>query len=134
MEVLIDTNFILTCVKQKIDLFLQLDELLGLYVAKVPEQVISELKLLKDKKELRINERESAKLALVLLKNKKIKVINSKKSNADSAIVEYASVNKNNIFIATLDKDLKNRIISQTKSHLKVKFLTIRNKKRVIIL
>ncbi|MFA5993045.1 MAG: hypothetical protein WC796_05040 [Candidatus Pacearchaeota archaeon] len=133
MEILLDTNFILTCVKQKIDLFSQLDELFGLYTIKIPEQVLNELKILKEKKELKITERESAELALVLLKNKKIKIINSNKKDADSAIVEHISTIKSELCVATLDKDLKIRINKLTQSNLKPKFLTIRNKKRIAI-
>jgi len=44
VEVLIDTNFIVTCMKQKIQMIEQFGNLFGHYDLIVPRQVLEELK------------------------------------------------------------------------------------------
>jgi len=128
-QIIIDTNFILICVKQKIQMFEELEELFGIYELVVGRQVLNELNKLKTEKELKIKERESAAVALKLLKNKKIKIVELNSPGADTGIVFYAA-KKQDIIVATLDRELKNRIVKENK---KAKFLTIRQKKRIVI-
>lgn len=112
-QVLLDTNFIISCVKQKIDFFEEI-MLIGIQIL-IPRQVINELKKLK------------AELALkVLEKNKKsYKLIEFKKSYVDKGIIEFAEKNPKAI-IATLDSDLKKRILNQK--------MIIRGKKKLEII
>src|SRR3989338_1327502 len=95
---LLDTNFILTCVKQKIDFFEEL-ELNGLTIL-IPKQVIRELNGIKNSK---------TELALKILKKNKFKEIDIGKGDVDKRIKKFADENFG-IFIATLDKKLKNKI------------------------
>jgi len=92
---LLDTSFILTCVKQKIDFF---DELLGEQIL-IPEQVIQELRRLKT---------SDSELALKILDKKKFKKIDIGKGHVDKRIIKYARENPE-IIVATLDKEIKNK-------------------------
>lgn len=125
MDILIDTNFILTCAKQRIDLFSQIKNLFGNERIIVPQQVLDELKNLSSKKALTVKERESAKLAIDMINSNLTFIIDLKTKNVDQGIINYS--NKNNIYLASLDKILKNNI-----KNSKIKFLTIREKKRII--
>jgi rRNA-processing protein FCF1 len=124
MDIILDTNFLVTCAKQKIDLFEQIKDLLGNVKFIVPEQVVAELESLSEDKKLKIKEREAAKLSVDLIKNNFVIIIDLKVKNTDAGIVKYA--NENNIYIATLDRELKNKI-----KNPRVRFLTIRQKKRI---
>jgi len=112
-QVLLDTSFIITCVKQKIDFFEEL-KFKGFKLI-IPKQVIAELENLK------------AELALKLLEKEKksYKLIEFKKSYVDKGIIEFAEKNPRAV-IATLDSDLKNRLLNQK--------LVIRGKKKLEII
>ena len=109
--VLLDTNFILTCIKQKIDFFEDL-EFLGLEVL-IPDGVIDELKKLKQTSILKSLE-----------KNNFNKIILTGK-NVDNSIINYAKKNPE-IFVATLDRELQKK--------LKNKKIIIRGKKKLEII
>ncbi len=127
-EIVVDTNFILTCVKQKIQMFEEFEELFGIYELAVGKQVLNELNKLNDEKELKMKDREASAVALKLLKHKKIKTIEFMAPSVDSGIVFYA-LKKPGIIIATLDRELKNRIKKNNKT---AKFLTIKQKKKIV--
>jgi rRNA-processing protein FCF1 len=106
-QVLLDTNFIMSCARQKIDFFEQIP-LMGFEIL-VPEQVIRELKVLSKSKE-NAYIREAADLALKLLnRNKFTSVKLRRNNNVDKGIIEFAEENKD-LIIATLDKELKSKI------------------------
>ncbi len=115
-KALLDTNFILTCLKQKIDFF---DEffLMGIK-ALIPLEVIEEIKSLRDKIPY-------ANLALDLLKINDFEEISLGKGKVDDLIVNYAKKNPK-VIIATLDKEIKNK--------LKNPKLVVRNQKKIEIL
>ncbi len=127
MKILLDTNFILTCTKQKIDFEYTANELFDEPIEWIlPQDVLNELGYLKDKKGIKRPDRDAAKLSFNLLQNLKPKIINlpGKNPNIDIKIVNYL-INKK-IILATLDKNLKSRIKNQ--------ILTIRGKKSLEIL
>ena len=109
-EVLIDTNFILTCVKQKIDFFEDI-KFMGLEIL-IPKQVINELKIILNSKK-KLHFRKDANLCLKIIETEKdfFKIIDLSKygKNTDKGIKNFAEKNKN-IIVATLDKELKNKI------------------------
>jgi len=111
-NILLDTNFILTCIKQKIDFF---EELIGNQIL-IPEQVINEIKRL---------DNSNSKLALQILDKKPFKKINLGRGHVDKKIVQYVKDNPN-IIVATLDKEIQNKI--------NTKKLIIRGKKRLEII
>ncbi len=125
MEILLDTNFILTCVLQKID-FVELSE--EMFDEKIewilPKQVISELKKIeKDLKQKR-KFREGAKLSLEILETMNLKIVDlNKNPNIDIAIKDY--IFDKPIVLATNDKGLKKRV--------KNRILSIRGTKSLIL-
>ena len=115
---LLDTSFILTCIRNKID-FIEELTLQGSEVL-IPKQVISEIERIStSKKKLRF--RDEAELALKLLENSIFKKIDLKTKNTDNGIVKYSK--QHNIIIATLDRELKRKVKGQK--------LVIRGKKKL---
>jgi rRNA-processing protein FCF1 len=123
MPIIIDTNFIMTCVKQKVQLFDQLGKLYPGEKLFIPSNVIDELKMLSSRKELKMSEREAADLALQLTEHEKI-VILDLDGKVDNAIIKYA-IENNKVVVASLDKVMKKKIKKNAK------FLTIRKEKLV---
>ena len=112
-QVLLDTNFILTCMKQKIDFF---DEIpvMGIKII-IPQNVLDELQKLKKSSALKLMEQEKANFVKLFLAGK----------NVDNSIIRYAKENKD-LIIATLDKGIQKKI--------KNKKLIIRDKKQLEII
>ena len=106
-QVLLDSNFIITCVRQKIDFFEKIENF-GLEIL-VPEQVMKEIeKLTKYGSSLKL--RNQAELSLKILKANKssFKKVKLKSRNVDNGIKKFADSNPDAI-IATLDRELKKR-------------------------
>jgi rRNA-processing protein FCF1 len=127
MKIIIDTNFILTLIKEKINLDISLKELLGLYEILVPEGVIEELKKISQDKKTRVVDREIALVSLSILG--KFKLLKMENKDVDTGIVKFV-LNNPEIVVATLDKELRSRILIKNS---KVKFLIIRGKKRLVV-
>ncbi len=121
MKILLDTNFILTCVKQKIDFFNLSEELFDYKIEWIiPQQVLNELNKMKNKKDKTL-----AEIGLNIINLENVDIVDiGKNKNVDIAIVDY--ITNKDIILATLDKGLKKRI--------KNKILTIRNKKMLEII
>ena len=99
-QILLDTNFILSCIRNKLDLFEHL-ELEG-YKIIVPEQVINEIKKFeKTKPEARV----ALKIIdrIVFLRN------DIKGKTVDKAIINFAKENPD-IIIATLDREIQKAV------------------------
>ena len=118
-EALLDTNFILTCVRQKIDFFEEMTST-GFRIL-IPSEVFSELKKLSGKN-------ENARLSLKLLENEKssFERISLEKygRTTDKKIINFANENKD-IVVGTLDREIKNKTENQK--------IIIRQKKRIEI-
>ena len=110
-QVILDTSFVLSCVKQKID-FVEIMEMEGMSIL-IPEQVIDELMGL------------GAQLALNILQKSEFKLVKVQGKDGDSALIKYAKANPS-VIVATLDEDLKKRL----RNHK----LVIRGKKKVEII
>ena len=107
-KVILDTNFILTCIRQKIDFFEEIN-LMGLQIL-IPEQVLTEIKRISEsKKKLRF--REEARLSLKLLGKSKFTKVDLKSKNTDNGILKYSK--EHDIIVATLDKELKQKVKGQ---------------------
>jgi rRNA-processing protein FCF1 len=104
-KVILDTNFILHCIKQKIDFF-EFFELEGFKVL-VPDKVLFELRRISMEKkgELRLR----AKLALNLIQKMSPEIIEIKGKYVDSAIVNYLKENPKDS-LATLDMGLRRKV------------------------
>lgn len=121
-KAILDTSFILTCVKQKID-FLDEIKFMGIKVL-IPEEVLDEVrKIMKSGKKLHF--RENAKLALKILNKNGFKKIRLGTTHVDKGLVNFAEKNKD-VIVATLDRELKKKI--------KKPKLVIRGKKKLEII
>jgi rRNA-processing protein FCF1 len=124
MEILLDTNFILTSTKQKLDFFSLANELFDENISWIiPKEVIEELKDLSKRKGEKERDKQAAKISLELLNKHKTKKVKLKGDTVDEGLVNYS--NKHEIILATLDKKLKSKAKSGT--------LTIRGKKNLIL-
>ena len=109
MKIIIDTNFILTCMQRKIDFISLSNELFDEEIEFiVPKEVIEELEVISERKGEKTIDKESAKVALKFIKKMKINVILLKTKNVDDGLMSY--VNKNNVILATMDRGLKKRV------------------------
>ena len=105
-KVLLDTNFILTCIKQKIDFF-EWFNLQGIKII-IPLEVINELKMLEGREKNKLS--LHAKFAIRLLKQNNFKKIDLEGGDkADKVIVQFAKQNPK-VIIATLDREMKEQI------------------------
>lgn len=118
-QVILDTNFILSCVRNKIDFFEEIS-LMGIKII-IPEEVLSEIVRLKNKK-------QEAQVAFALIdKNPgNFKKIVLGKGHVDKKIIDYA-MKDDDMIVATLDREMKEKLNSK-------KILVIREKKRLEIL
>ncbi|MDP1695716.1 MAG: PIN domain-containing protein [archaeon] len=104
MEVILDTNFIISCVKRKIDFIGRLREE-GFKVL-IPKEVIDELK------DLRFNVRREEKTAIelalqILDSNEEIRKMKLGNKKVDESLIEMG---KKGAYIATLDRTIKRSI------------------------
>jgi rRNA-processing protein FCF1 len=106
--VILDTNFILSCVRKKIDFFHEI-KFSGLKII-IPIQVIDELKNLSETGNLKL--RDEAKLSLKLLEKNSFEKADLKIKNVDNGIVKIAKEHEDYI-IATLDKEIQSKIKNQ---------------------
>jgi rRNA-processing protein FCF1 len=95
-KVILDTSFIINCLKNKID-FIEELKLNGFELI-IPQQVLIELKGL-------AKENDNAKLSLNLLKNNCI-IKELKGKNTDKTIIKFAKENPL-FFLATTDKEIQ---------------------------
>jgi len=110
MEIILDTNFLIYCAKNKLDYAEELRKLLNEdYRLVVPEQVIKELELLKNDKKKKVSgkDKAAADLALQLLDVNNVKKIKSRGKTVDEGIINLSKENKKNI-VCTLDKEMRN--------------------------
>ncbi len=121
MKILLDTNFVLTCVKQNIYFDSLADEIFSEEIEWiVPQDVLNELGNLKDRIGIKSEDKDAAKLSFDILQTLKPEVVEltGKNPNVDIKIVNY--IMGKDIVLATLDRGLKGRVDN--------KILTIRGK------
>jgi rRNA-processing protein FCF1 len=128
MKVVLDTNFILTCVKQKIDFFSLAEELFNEELEFfLPEEDAEELESLSQRKGEKGKDKANASLALKILENKDLDRIVLGNKDVDEGLVYYIkNLASTDVVLATLDKDLRKRV--------NCKILTIEDKKSLKIL
>ncbi len=108
MKVLLDTNFVVTCVRQKIDFISSIDQLVGERVELiVPKEVIAEITDISKRKGEKVADKEAAKLSLSILSEAKFDSPELLNKNVDQGILEY--LRDKEILLATLDKKLRDK-------------------------
>ncbi len=121
MRIILDTNFLVYCAKQKIN-YLEVDREFV-----VLSSVIKELEKIEEKAR-RKKDKEAASLALQILKKNvkknKIKIL-IRGGEADVAIIEFA---KKGDIVATMDRELKRKLRGRAR------ILSIRKGKKLEIL
>lgn len=121
-QVLLDTNFILTCIKQKIDFFREIPEK-GIEIL-IPTQVIEEIKRLANSTK-KMKFRDDARLAEVILEKNEFKEIDIRGKYADKGIIKYAKEHSR-LIVATLDREIKIKLMNE--------IMVIRGKKKLDII
>ena len=118
-KIILDTNFLLIPTQFKIDIFSEINRISNFnYQLCIIDKTIDELKAIKGK------DRFAAKLALALIKSKKIKILKTKeKIGVDDLILDMR-----NVIVATLDKELVRKL-----NEKKIKIIRMRQKKYLII-
>jgi len=109
MQVILDTNFLIYCAKNKLDYIEELSNLINEgFELVVPIQVVNELNKLKEDKWKKVSGKDklSTDLALKLLKHNKIKIVKPIGKTVDDAIIALADSGPNNI-VCTLDKVMR---------------------------
>jgi|SRR3989344_3290383 len=109
MQIILDTNFLIYCAKEKMDYIEELSNILNEnYEIVVPEQVVEELKKLKDDKMKKVSgkDKKAADLALQILEKNKIRKVKAEGHSVDEAIVNLSKENKKNI-VCTLDREVR---------------------------
>lgn len=117
MKVILDTNFLIDCIRFKIDIE---SELMGNEMF-VLESIIYEIEKITKR---RTKESSLAKLALNYIKRKGLKILKSKEKDTDLSLLKYS---KKGYAIATQDKILKNKLKKEGG-----KVIYIRQKKYVV--
>ena len=120
MQIILDTNAVMAIAEFKLDVFAELSNLYPNATPVVLSGIVEELE--KIQVEQRGKFKLAAKLGLQILKAKKIKVIKSK-GNVDDALVEQS---RKGVLVLTQDIILKKRLTEP--------YLTIRQKKKIIII
>ena len=122
-RIILDTNFLTIPYQFNIDIFEEIDRVVeGKYELTTLDCVVEELKKLKKS---RGKEAAAAKVALILIKEKNVKVIKTNEKNVDIKIYRMAD---RNTIVATNDKDLRRRLKNKN-----VKVLYLRSKKRIVM-
>jgi rRNA-processing protein FCF1 len=120
MEVLLDTNFIISCLRKRIDF---LEELSGLgFKSKVPREVLQELKDIKMMKKTGRETRSTIDVAFQILDERNVKKVKVGGRTVDEGLIAKG---KTGTYIATLDNGIKREIpnkivIDSAKNLLKV--------------
>jgi len=118
-KVVLDTNFILTCIRNKLDFFEEL--LLKGHRVLIPKEVIEEIIRLRDGSKA-LAFREEAELALKIIKSHDYEEISTPGKYVDSGLFNFLSENPEYI-LATLDKKLKKNVRNRK--------MVIRNRKKL---
>ncbi len=111
MRILLDTNFVLTCIKRKIDFVERAESMFDEKIEWiVPVDVLGELEDLKIREKMKVVDKNSAGIAMEILDGMKLEAVElpGKNPNVDVKIANY--LKGKNIVLATQDKDLKNRV------------------------
>ena len=103
MEVFLDSNFIISCLKRKIDFISELEGK-GFKIL-LPREVFQELKDLKNK--VSHEDRSAIEIALKMFESKKMKKTTLGNKNVDQGLIEKG---RNGAYIATLDAAIKREV------------------------
>ncbi|RME55434.1 hypothetical protein D6777_00510 [Candidatus Woesearchaeota archaeon] len=124
-NIVLDTNFLVTAYKFKLDIFEELKNVLDTkFQVYIVDKTINELeKLIKSGK---LTDKVGAMVSIKYLKRKNIKIINTVQDNdVDELLLALSPAQ---FIVATQDKALKKRLKQK-----KFKVLTIRQRKQIVL-
>lgn len=123
--IILDTNTLMAIGQFKIDVFSEIDKVADFkYEVNILDKTVEELE--KIIREQTGKHQAMAKLALDMIKKKKIKKIKTEEGNVDDLLVDLA---KKGAIVVTQDKELKERI-----KKVSGLAMTIRQKKKVVLI
>ena len=105
MEVLLDTSFIVSCIRKGIDFLTQLEE--QGFKSVVPREVLQELKDLRKKSSTSSEDRIAIDVAFEMFQQRGIKKVKVGGKNVDSGLIAKG---KSGFFVATLDGEIKRKV------------------------
>ena len=105
MQVLLDSSFIISCVRGRIDFLTQLEE--QGFTPIVPREVLQEMKDLRTSSRASRNDRQAIDVALDIIEQRGVKKIGLGTGKVDDWLIKRG---QEGIFIATLDRAIKKRV------------------------
>ena len=105
MKVLLDTSFIVSCIRKGIDFLAQLEEQ-GFEVV-LSKEVLEELKDLREKSSTSQEDRTAIDVSFEMFEKRDFEKISLGGKSVDSGLIEKGNAG---FFIATLDADIKNSV------------------------
>ena len=118
-NVILDTSFILSCVRNKLDFYEELEE--KGHLVFIPKEVVLEIKRIKDSsKSLKV--KNEAEVALKIIKSGNYGEVNAPGKYVDAGIKAYLEIHPDFI-LATVDKGLKKSVRNRK--------IVIRNRKKL---
>jgi len=122
-RIILDTNFLTIPYQFNIDIFEEIDRVVeGEYELITLDCVVDELEKLK---KTRGKNAAAAKVGLILIKEKNVKVIKTNEKKVDNVIYKIAD---NKTIVATNDRDLIKKLKNKN-----VKILYLRSKKHIVM-
>jgi rRNA-processing protein FCF1 len=112
MKIILDTNFLIYCAKNKLDYIEEIKNLINEgFELVVPRQVINEINKLKEDKFKKVSGKDklACNLALQILEKNKVKIVNLEGKTVDDAIINLALEDKKNI-VCTLDREIRHTL------------------------
>lgn len=123
-KILLDTNVLMAVGSLKVDVFSEIERICDFrYDIVTLDSNVLELEQIQETQSLKF--RRDAKMALQLLKHKKVKILKSGKMPADEGIVDLA---EKDLIVATQDAVLKKRLKARG-----VPIISIRQKKYLVM-
>lgn len=105
MEAILDSSFIISCIRKRIDF---LDELKNLgFTAVIPREVLQEMKDLRLRNKSSREDRTAIDIAMEIIEKGKVKKVGLGEGRVDDALIHKG---KQGIYIATLDRGIKRAV------------------------
>ncbi len=105
MEAILDTSFIISCVRKRIDFITELEEK-GFRVL-LPREVVEEMKDLKQRGKESMEDRKAIDVAMKMFEEKKIEKTKLGGNSVDEGLIEKG---KEGMYVATLDAVIKRNV------------------------
>jgi rRNA-processing protein FCF1 len=118
-EVILDTNFVLTCIRNKLDFYEELGD--RGYSVLIPFEVVEEIKRLRDSNK-KLKFKEEADLALKIIGAGDHRKVHCPGRYVDVGLKTYLDKHQK-VILATMDKDLKRAVHNRK--------MVIRNRKKL---